>query len=140
LGIRQLYLPTTDHFEPSFDDIQSAIRFIVDHYHRNEKVYIHCRAGHGRSAAIAMAWLLTKNPIVDIQELNVELCQLRNVRKTLYQQPNLLKFHALLLEQQQQRKKDEDNDDDDDDNTNQDDDDDDETQLYTFNHNIEDEL
>jgi protein-tyrosine phosphatase len=151
LGIRQLYLPTTDHFEPSLKDIQSAIQFIIDHQRRKEKVYVHCRAGHGRSAAIAMAWLLMKNPNVDVQQLNQELCQIRNVRKTLYQQPNLLKFHALLLKQQKQKQNDGNNDndriiDDDDDDPysdtgrNQDDDDDDESQLYSFNNNIEDEL
>ena len=109
-------------------------------------MYVHCRAGHGRSAAIAYAWLLTKNPNVDLQQLNEELCTVRNVRKTLYQQPNILNFHSMLLRRQNGRDKaiDEfDNDDTDDDDIQgydkYDEEDDDDSQLYSFQ-NIEDEL
>ena len=151
MGIQHLHLPTTDHFEPSLKDILKAMRFIRKYEQRNEKVYVHCRAGHGRSAAIAYAWWLTKNPHVDLQQLNEQLCNVRNVRKTLYQQPNLIKFHSLLLQRQNGNYMDDDEfdvDDDDDDidddrirndvDTNNDDDEDD-SQLYSFK-NIEDEL
>jgi atypical dual specificity phosphatase len=156
LGIQHLHLPTTDHYEPSLRDIHKAIRFIKRYERRNEKVYVHCRAGHGRSAAIAYAWLLTKNPNVDLQQLNEELCQRRNVRKTLYQQPNILKFHSMLLQRQngavyddddedEEFDMDDDIEDEEDDNKYSspsdadDDDDDDDSQLYSFK-NIEDEL
>ena len=111
-------------------------------------MYVHCRAGHGRSAAIAYAWLLTKNPTVDLQQLNEELCTVRNVRKTLYQQPNILNFHSMLLRRQNGRDGhkaiDEfDSDDTDDDDIQgydkYDEEDDDDSQLYSFQ-NIEDEL
>jgi Dual specificity phosphatase, catalytic domain len=153
LGMQHLHLPTTDHFEPSLKDIFKAMRFIQQHEQRNEKVYVHCRAGHGRSAAIAYAWLLTKNPNVDLQQLNEELCSVRNVRKTLYQQPNLLKFHSMLLQRQNGNSDADDeldadddiaDDDDDDDGSNHntmddDDNDEDDRPLYSFK-NIEDEL
>ena len=154
LGIQHLHLPTTDHYEPSLKDIHKAVRFIQRYEKRNEKVYVHCRAGHGRSAAIAYAWLLTKNPNVDLQQLNEELCQRRNVRKTLYRQPNMVKFHSILLRRQNGIYDDEDEDfdmdddrDEEDDNDNGNiqsgasdiDDEDDDSQLYSFK-NIEDEL
>ena len=44
-----------------------------------KRVYVHCRAGHGRSAAAVFAWLLYKDPTVDRKALNLELCKLRNV-------------------------------------------------------------
>jgi hypothetical protein len=132
------------------------MKFIQQHERRNEKVYVHCRAGHGRSAAITYAWLLTKNPHVDLQQLNEELCSVRNVRKTLYRQPNLLKFHSILLQQLKNGNNkyaddDFDMDDEDDDDeidkgsptdyidSDDDDDDNDGTPLYSFK-NIEDEL
>ena len=62
-------------------------------------MYVHCRAGHGRSAAVVFAWLLSKEKDphnVDLQQLNEEFCQLRNVRKALWKQTNINKFHAKL--------------------------------------------
>lgn len=97
LGIRHLHLPTTDHFEPSLVDLKSAVHFIAEHEALGKKVYVHCRAGHGRSAAVVFAWLLAKNPNVDLEQLNQEFFQIRNVRRTLYKQPNVLRFHAHLL-------------------------------------------
>ena len=99
LGIEQLYLPTIDHCEPSINDMKRAIQFIVSYYHKKQRVYIHCRAGHGRSAAIVFVWLMMKYPHTSLQTLNEELYQLRNVRTTLYQQPNILQFHKLLQQE-----------------------------------------
>ena len=100
LGIEQLHLPTTDHFEPTFEDMKSAIEFINEFKASNEKVYVHCRAGHGRSAAIALAWWMSEHDgdltEDDVEQLNKELCGLRNVRETLYKQPNVNRFRSFL--------------------------------------------
>ena len=91
-----LRLPTTDHFESTVADLEKAVNFIAEHAALGKKVYVHCRAGHGRSAAVAFAWLLSKNPDADLQQLNKELCQLRDVRKTLWKQRNIIRFHSRL--------------------------------------------
>ena len=57
---------------------------------------MHCRAGHGRSAAAVYAWLLYKEPLADPVELNEKLCSMRNVRKSLWKQPNVNIFHEWL--------------------------------------------
>lgn len=62
LGIKQLYLPTVDHFEPSLESMTKAVAFIQEHKDRGEKVYVHCKAGHGRAASIALCWMLKQNP------------------------------------------------------------------------------
>ncbi len=190
LGIEELKIPTTDHFEPELEDIMKAVEFIqsykdsndeydeeygsdhavvsaVDddddddndssshsedsfyeekketdsllHHHqhhqnsnnrqynqqqyntcnpqiqkdehhpkqqrRRGRVYVHCRAGHGRSAAIVYAWLLSQEEHFDLQtgtvedmkRLNEKLRSLRNVRKTLWKQPNINKFRRWLM-------------------------------------------
>ena len=98
MGIEQLHLPTTDHFEPSLDDLKTAIRFIRKYQAKGKCVYVHCKAGHGRSGAAVFGWLLYKDPIVDPESLNSDFCQLRDVRKTLWKQANIRRLHAQLLE------------------------------------------
>ena len=96
LGMRHLRLPTTDHFEPSVEDLERAVKFIAEHEALGKRVYVHCRAGHGRSAAVVFAWLLAKDPDADLQQLNKEFCLLRDVRKTLWKQRNIIRFHSRL--------------------------------------------
>jgi protein-tyrosine phosphatase len=72
------------------------VSFIRQHQARGEKVYVHCRAGHGRSAAAVFAWLLYKDPIVDAEKLNAQLCSQRNVRPGLWKQPHVREFHSWL--------------------------------------------
>jgi atypical dual specificity phosphatase len=62
LGIKQLRLPTIDHFEPSLNQLQEAVAFINEYKRKGEKVYVHCKAGHGRAAAVALCWMLNENP------------------------------------------------------------------------------
>lgn len=97
LGIEELYLPTTDHFEPSLDDLMTALSFIKRHEVQGKRVYVHCRAGHGRSGAAVFAWMLLKDPTVDLRQLNAQFGTVRNVRSTLWKQPNIVALHQRLL-------------------------------------------
>ena len=85
-GIEQLHLPTVDHFEPTVSDLCRAVDFISLRHSKGQKTFVHCKAGHGRSAAVALAWLATQNPGVSPQLLNQRLSEKRKVRKTLYKQ------------------------------------------------------
>lgn len=96
LGIDHLRLPTVDHFEPQVSDLEKAVAFIQKHRDQGDKVYVHCRAGHGRSAAVVFAWLMSKDPTADLRQMNKELSLLRNVRKSLWKQRNINAFHAKL--------------------------------------------
>ena len=77
---------------------KSAISFIKRHEAHGNRVYVHCRAGHGRSAAAVFAWLMYKDPNLELQLLNAQLRKQRDVRKTLWKQPNILNLHSRLLE------------------------------------------
>lgn len=46
---------------------------------RGERVLVHCKAGHGRSAAVALCWLLTQNPGIPTHVLNQQLLHRRKV-------------------------------------------------------------
>lgn len=58
LGMKQLHLPVVDHTEVPLDDIKEAVAFIKACRDRGEKVLVHCKAGHGRGASIALAWMM----------------------------------------------------------------------------------
>jgi atypical dual specificity phosphatase len=97
LGMTELWLPTTDHFEPSLQQLQDAVNFIQSYAHRGERVYVHCRAGHGRSAAAVLAWMTIKSRgKMSLQELNQALCRKRMVRRTLWKQPNMRAFYRYV--------------------------------------------
>jgi atypical dual specificity phosphatase len=108
LHIEELYLPTTDHFEPSVEDLIKAVYFIRKIQKRGKgKVYVHCKAGHGRSAAVVYAWLLAnmEDPEnVDMVALNSYLLTLRDVRKTLWKQANINEFKEWLVLKQNENK------------------------------------
>ena len=56
--IDHLRLPTIDFTAPSFDDVVRGVRFIEDHVRRGNQVYVHCKAGRGRSATLVLCWLM----------------------------------------------------------------------------------
>jgi len=100
LGMEELYLPTTDHFEPSQEDLISALSFIKRHEAQGKTVYVHCRAGHGRSGAVAYAWLLLKGyptSLDDPKSLNADLRKIRKVRPNLWKQPNIKALRDRLI-------------------------------------------
>lgn len=100
LGMDQLRLPTIDHTVPAVEDLEAAVDYIRRSSLAGGRVYVHCRAGHGRSAAAVLAWLLYKDPTADLYELNQKLCRIRDVKSTLWRQPNMLEFQHRLLKRE----------------------------------------
>jgi atypical dual specificity phosphatase len=92
LGMKQLHLPTVDHFEPSVTYLNEAVAFIEDCKSKGEKVYVHCKAGHGRAASVALCWMIRQNPSMAPKDVNSLLREKRKVRKTLYEQKNIREF------------------------------------------------
>ncbi len=59
-GIKQLRLRTVDHVQPSVGNLIKGVKWINKYKEKGEKVYVHCKAGHGRSSALVMAWLMAQ--------------------------------------------------------------------------------
>ena len=57
-GIEQLHLPTPDFTSPDVDALRNGVAFIDRFRSEGRRVYCHCKAGRGRSATIALAWLI----------------------------------------------------------------------------------
>lgn len=58
LNVRQLYLPTIDFDAPTIENALKGAHFIADCVSRNETVYVHCKAGRGRSTCVVLAYLV----------------------------------------------------------------------------------
>jgi atypical dual specificity phosphatase len=58
LGIEQLHLPTIDFTPPTLADVENAVKFIQTKLADGGKVYVHCKAGRGRSATVVACWLI----------------------------------------------------------------------------------
>ena len=59
-GIEQLHIPTVDFTPPSLEDVRAGVAFIQRQIASGRKVYVHCKAGRGRSATIVICYLIRK--------------------------------------------------------------------------------
>ena len=57
-GIRQLHLPTIDYTVPTAEDLVRGMRFTAQQVADGRAVYLHCKAGRGRSAILAVCHLM----------------------------------------------------------------------------------
>jgi atypical dual specificity phosphatase len=95
--IETLHLPVVDHTEPTVEDMQQAVAFIARHRAQGSRVLVHCKGGHGRSAAVAAAWLMSPGGgALSPKEAQIRLSSSRSVRKSLHTQPALLEYYRLL--------------------------------------------
>lgn len=62
-NIGQFRMPTIDFTHPSYQDVCRAVDFIDQNVNAGKSVYIHCKAGRGRSATVAICWLMKAKQI-----------------------------------------------------------------------------
>jgi predicted protein tyrosine phosphatase len=55
---RYLYLPTVDDTAPTLQQLREGVAFIEDEIAQGGGVYVHCGAGVGRAATMAVAYLV----------------------------------------------------------------------------------
>jgi atypical dual specificity phosphatase len=58
LGAESLWLPTIDFEAPSLEYTLRGVGAICDATARGTKVYVHCKAGRGRSVCVVLAYLI----------------------------------------------------------------------------------
>lgn len=58
--IDHLQIQAKDFIGVPVDQIQEGVAFLEKHINQGKKVYVHCKAGRGRSATIVVAYLLKK--------------------------------------------------------------------------------
>jgi atypical dual specificity phosphatase len=60
-GLVQLRLTTPDFTPPTLEDVHRALDFMEEQKATGRKVYVHCKAGRGRSAIIVLCRLLASS-------------------------------------------------------------------------------
>ena len=96
LGIEQLYLPTTDFECPSLPAIEQGVTFLEDRIAERRKVYVHCKAGRGRSATIVLCYLM-KSRNITASEAQAVLREKRpHINRGLDQREFVLEFARKL--------------------------------------------
>ena len=56
----RLDVPLVDFAHPNKSAIEPAVDFLDKYLHQGKTVYVHCRAGKGRSATVVMCWLVSR--------------------------------------------------------------------------------
>jgi atypical dual specificity phosphatase len=59
MGISQCYAPTTDFECPTLAETMKCVYFMREHLQAGRSVYVHCKAGRGRSVCVVLAYLVT---------------------------------------------------------------------------------
>lgn len=57
-GMTQLRVPTVDFTPPTIESVEQAVDYMTDHVRQGRTVYVHCKAGRGRSATVVLCWLM----------------------------------------------------------------------------------
>jgi atypical dual specificity phosphatase len=95
-GMDQFHMPTIDFTHPSDLDVRAAVEFIDRHAANGDRVYIHCKAGRGRSATVAICWLMHSKGMTAV-EAQAWLTERRpHVNQHLPDRPVVQRFEQSL--------------------------------------------
>lgn len=99
VGIEQLRVPTVDFTHPSLDTVVKGVEFIERKIEEGGKVYVHCKAGRGRSATVVMGYLMKRYNLTP-QEAQERLKKVRpHVNPGLADRPVVKAFYDRLLDE-----------------------------------------
>ncbi len=102
-NINELRLYVKDHTEPPVSYVRAGVEYLIRKEIAGEKTYVHCKGGHGRSAAIVFAYAMVVQPDKTLEELQtlfdtMKRTRSHKVRGYLNLQKNILDFKNYELE------------------------------------------
>jgi atypical dual specificity phosphatase len=99
MGIEQLHLPTIDFTPPRFADIERGVAFIDAHAAKGEAVYVHCKAGRGRSATLVLCWMMKAKGLSPVEAEQFIRERRPHIARGLHRRSEVLAFHEKLMAQ-----------------------------------------
>lgn len=86
LELHYLNVPVLDLTAPTQTQFNQAVNFI-NHHHENGCIYVHCKIGYSRSAAVVMAWLIRNGRAASTDEA---AAMLRHIRPSVVIRPEII--------------------------------------------------
>ncbi len=97
--MNELRLPVKNHDEPSANYLRTAVEFLLRKEIAGQKTYVHCRGGHGRASAVALAYLMVVDGLSSKQaqdKLNRLAAKNKHpIRTRLYGQEGIVRFEKF---------------------------------------------
>lgn len=88
-------LPVIDFICPGLEIIKKSVSIIEQYTKKDDKVYIHCKAGRGRSATIVFCWLVSKKHYDAQQAMNLLISKRHQVNRKLYKREVVKNYLGL---------------------------------------------
>ena len=92
LGMTQLYIPTLDFQPPTIEELERAVDYIRQHRERGEGVYVHCKAGRGRSTTVVLCWLIASQGLTPLAAQRLVEGKRPHVNGHIYRRPVVEEF------------------------------------------------
>ncbi|CAE8584656.1 unnamed protein product [Polarella glacialis] len=90
--IEQLWMPIVDFTSPSPEELDRAVQWIRERTSQGRKVYLHCKAGKGRSGTVAMAYLISGQGMTPLQaQAHLQKCR-PQVLRSLHSRPEIQEY------------------------------------------------
>lgn len=86
-NVNQLIIEGEDHIPPTLEQLKDGVDFINTEIAKGKKVYVHCKAGRGRSAITLACYYMLKNKRTPRQA--IEFIESKRPIVTLYKKPKL---------------------------------------------------
>jgi len=97
LRMTQCRIPTLDYHCPSVGDLERGLAFIAECRADGVGVYVHCKAGRGRSPTLALCYLMAAHGL-DAREAYARVKAARpHVNNRLYELPNVRAMESRIL-------------------------------------------
>lgn len=92
-GIEQLHIPTIDFTSPTLADVEEGVAFIRKHASNGDTVYVHCKAGRGRSATVVVCYLIETRGMNPVEAQAFLLRKRPHAHSKLYEREVVLRFY-----------------------------------------------
>jgi len=95
-NIKQYKIKALD-FEPlSIDEINEGVKFLKDEIESNNKVYVHCKAGKGRSVTIVCCYLIAEKNMTAKEALEFVKSKRCNINLNKHQKKRIEEFEKTI--------------------------------------------
>jgi atypical dual specificity phosphatase len=92
-NITQNIVAGEDHIPPSLENLEKSVKFMLDQTAQGKKVYVHCKAGRGRSATTLACYYMVKNNLTPEQA--IKLIENKRSIVTLYKKEKIARINEF---------------------------------------------